>query len=73
MVDLEEKNKSETTKLFDIQSGIGGYMPRYIADSMGKKVRPSASLANSAQIAQTGKPETCQRLMVSFGSWRVIM
>ena len=40
VVELEEKNKSETTKLFDIQTGIGGYIPRYIADSMGKKAKP---------------------------------
>ena len=69
VIDLEAKDESETTKLFDIRTGIGGYMPRYITDSIKRK----ASSVNSAQVAQTGRPETCQRFMVSFGSWRVMM
>ena len=58
VIDLEAKDGSETTELFDITTGVGGHMPRYITEGMNV-VKPKASLVDSAQIARTGRPETC--------------
>ena len=44
-------------------------MPRYIAKGLTKRKTKNTTIG----IAETGRPETCKRLIVSFGSMRIVM